>query len=56
MTSGNDSHTNNNDNNNNDGTTTYTPSPPTKSLDSRGFDSSKFLILKGGNSHVRLIS
>ena len=26
--------------------------PPTKSLDFRGFDSSKLLILKGGNSHV----
>ena len=33
-----------------------TPSPPTKSLDFRGFDSSKLLILKGGNSHVRIIS
>ena len=30
-----------------------TPSPPTKSLDFRGFDSSRRLILKGGNSHVR---
>ena len=30
-----------------------TPSPPTKSFDFRGFDSSKILILKGGNSHVR---
>ena len=30
-----------------------TPSPPTKSLDVRGFDSSKLLILRGGNSHVR---
>ena len=30
-----------------------TPSPPTKILDFRGFDSSKLLILKGGNSHVR---
>ena len=29
-----------------------TPSPPTKSFDFRGFDSSKFLILKGGNSYV----
>ena len=34
----------------------FTPSPPTKSLDFRGFDSSKLLILRGGNSHVRIIS
>ena len=33
----------------------HTPSPPTKSLGFRGFDSSKLLILKGGNSHVRMI-
>ena len=33
----------------------HTPSPPTKSFDFRGFDSSKLLILKGGNSHVRII-
>ena len=32
-----------------------TPSPPTKSFDFRGFDSSRLLILKGGNSHVRII-
>ena len=32
-----------------------TPSPPTKSLGFRGLDSSKLLILKGGNSHVRRI-
>ena len=32
-----------------------TPSPPTKSLGFRGFDSSKLLILKGGNHHVRII-
>ena len=31
------------------------PSPPTKSLDFRGFDSSRLLILRGGNSHVRSI-
>ena len=31
-----------------------TPSPPTKSLDFRGFDSSRLLILRGGNSHVRM--
>ena len=30
-----------------------TPSPPSKSFDFRG-DSSKLLILKGGNSHVRI--
>ena len=30
-----------------------TPSPPTKSLDFRGFDSSRLLILWGWNSHVR---
>ena len=29
------------------------PSPPIKSLDFRGFDSSRLLIIKGGNSHVR---
>ena len=33
-----------------------TASPPTKSLGFGGFDSSRLLILKGGNSHVRLIS
>ena len=32
-----------------------TPSPPTKSLDFGGFDSSRLLILRGGNSHVRII-
>ena len=32
---------------------TNTPSSPTKSLDFRGFDSSRLLILRGGNSHVR---
>ena len=32
-----------------------TPSPPTKSLGFRRFDSSRLLILKGGNSHVRRI-
>ena len=32
-----------------------TPSPPTKSLGFGGFDSSRLLILKGGNSHVRWI-
>ena len=32
---------------------TNTPSPPTESLDFRGFDSSRLLILKVGNSHVR---
>ena len=31
----------------------HTPSPPTKSLDFRGFHSSRLLILRGGNSHVR---
>ena len=30
-----------------------TPSPPTKNSDFRGFDSSKLLILRDGNSHVR---
>ena len=33
-----------------------TPSPPTKSLDFTGFDSSRLLILRGGNSDVRIIS
>ena len=33
-----------------------TPSLPTKSSGFRGFDSSRLLILKGGNSHVRIIS
>ena len=32
-----------------------TPSPPTKSFDFRGFDSSRRLILRGGSSHVRII-
>ena len=31
------------------------PSPPTKSSGFGGFDSSKLLILRGGNSHVRII-
>ena len=31
----------------------YTPSPPTKSSGFRGFDSSRLLILRGGNCHVR---
>ena len=30
-----------------------TPGPPTKNLDFRGFDPSRLLILRGGNSHVR---
>ena len=34
---------------------TNTPSPPIKSLDFRGFDSSILLILRGGNSHIRRI-
>ena len=34
---------------------TITPSPPTKISGLRGFDSSKLLILRGGNSHVRRI-
>ena len=32
-----------------------TPSPPTNILNSRGSDSSRLLILRGGNSHVRII-
>ena len=32
-----------------------TPSPPIKSLGFEGFDSSRLLIRRGGNSHVRLI-
>ena len=36
-------------------TTLITPSPPIKSCDFRGFDSSKLSILKCGNSHVRRI-
>ena len=32
-----------------------TPSLPTKSLGFRGFDSSRLLILRDGNSHVRRI-
>ena len=31
----------------------HTPSPPAKSFDFRVFDSSRLLILRGGNSHVR---
>ena len=34
-------------------TLTCAPSPPAKSLGFGGFDSSRLLILKGGNSHVR---
>ena len=30
-----------------------TPSPPIKSLDFRGFDSSRVFILRGGNSRIR---
>ena len=30
-------------------------SPPTQSLDFRGFDSSRLLILRGGNSHIHRI-
>ena len=33
--------------------TIITPSPPTKSLGFEGFDSSRLLILRGENSHVR---
>ena len=33
----------------------HTPSPPTKSLGFEGLDSSRLLILRGGNSHVRCI-
>ena len=32
-----------------------TPSPPTKSSGFGGFDSSRLLILRGGNSYVRMI-
>ena len=32
-----------------------TPSPPTKSFDFRGFGSSRLLILRVGNSHIRII-
>ena len=35
------------------GGTAFAPSPPAKSLDFRGFDSSRLLNPKGGNSHVR---
>ena len=31
------------------------PSPPTKSSGFRGFDSSKLLILRGGNYHIHMI-
>ena len=31
------------------------PSPPTKSLDFRGLDSSRLLILRGGNYHIHII-
>ena len=34
-------------------TSSGTPSPPIKNFDFRGFDSSRLLILRGGNSHVR---
>ena len=39
----------------NDNDINSTPSPPIKSLGFRGFNSSKLLILKGGNFHVRMI-
>ena len=32
-----------------------TPGPPTKSFDFGGFDSSKLLIIKGGNYHIHVI-
>ena len=32
-----------------------TPSLPTKSLGFEGFDSSKLLILRGGNFHIHII-
>ena len=32
-----------------------TPSPPTKSLGFRGFDSSRLFILRGGNYHIHII-
>ena len=32
-----------------------TPSPPTKRMDFRGSDSSKLLILRGGNYHIHRI-
>ena len=60
--SNNKSNNNDNDNDNNViafGYATFrylsTPSPPTKSLDFRGFDSSRLLMLRGGYSHVRRI-
>ena len=37
------------------GSGVLTSSPPTKSCDFRRFDSSRLLILRGGNSHVRRI-
>ena len=36
-------------------TNRLTPSPPIKSSGFEGFDSSRLLILRGGNSHVRMI-
>ena len=46
---------NRNNNDNNENNEAITPSPPTKSFDFEGFDSSKLLIVKGWNSHVRII-
>ena len=40
-------------NNANNDSTANTANLPTKSLDFRGFDSSRLLILGGGNSHIR---
>ena len=37
------------------GSPTCTPSPPIKSLGFEGFDSSRLLILRDGDSHVRMI-
>ena len=45
----------NDENSNDDTDTDTTPSPPTKSLGFEGFDSSTLLILRGGNSHVRML-
>ena len=51
----NNSNTSNNSSNNKQHNNDDTPSPPIKSLDFRGFDSSKLLILMGGNYHIHRI-
>ena len=54
-TSGNSNSYDNDNSKHTHSNTSNTPSPPTKSLDFGGFESSRLSILRGGNSHVRMI-